>query len=100
MAPGTDAGVAGGAWFEQAPDWVCEILSSSTARVDRVLKMPIYAREGVAHLWLVDPVLRTLEVYALEPKGRWMLLVTLEGDAAVRQPPFDAVEFSLAALWT
>ncbi len=87
------------AWFELAPDWVCEVISPSTARVDRVLKMPIYAREGVGHLWLVDPELRTLEVYALGNGGHWMLLTTLEGDAPVRQPPFDAIEFSLGTLW-
>ncbi len=87
------------AWFELAPDWVCEILSPSTARVDRVLKMPIYAREGVGHLWLVDPDLRTLEIYVLGDGGHWLLLTTLEEDAPVRQPPFDAVEFSLGTLW-
>ncbi len=88
------------AWFELAPDWVCEILSPSTARVDRVLKMPIYAREGVGHLWLVDPDLRTLEIYVLGDGGHWLLLTTLEEDAPVRQPPFDAIEFSLGTLWT
>jgi Uma2 family endonuclease len=46
-----------------APDWVCEVISPSTARADRVLKMPAYARIGVPHLWIVDPVLRTIEVY-------------------------------------
>ncbi len=87
------------AWFELAPDWVCEILSPSTARVDRVLKMPIYARESVRHLWLVDPDLQTLEVYALGDQGHWVLLDTLEGDTPVRQPPFDAIEFPLGSLW-
>ncbi len=87
------------AWFEAAPDWVCEILSPSTARTDRILKMPIYAREGVAHLWLVDPDLQTLEVYALGDEGHWVLLDALEGDAPVRQRPFDAIEFPLTSLW-
>jgi Uma2 family endonuclease len=90
------------AWFELAPDWICEILSPSTARTDRVLKMPIYAREGVRHLWLVDPDLQTLEVYALDnsrDQPHWLLLDSLESDAPVRQPPFDAIEFSLGALW-
>ncbi len=89
-------------WFELAPDWVCEILSPSTARVDRVLKMPLYARKGVQHLWLLDPDLRTLEVYQLDSSGdlpRWLLLESLGGDAPVRQPPFEAVEFSLGTLW-
>jgi len=48
--------------FELAPDWVCEILSPSTAQVDRTVKMPIYARENITYLWLVDPDLKTLEV--------------------------------------
>ncbi|MEE9346264.1 MAG: Uma2 family endonuclease [Methylococcales bacterium] len=90
------------AWFELAPDWICEILSPSTARTDRVLKMPIYAREGVRHLWLVDPDLQTLEVYTLDnsrDQPHWLLLDSLEGDAPVKQPPFDAIEFSLGALW-
>lgn len=86
------------AWFELAPDWVCEILSPSTARTDRVLKMPLYAREGVKHLWLVDPDLRTLEVYQLDG-GHWVLLQTLKDDDPVRQPPFDATEFPLDSLW-
>jgi Uma2 family endonuclease len=90
------------AWFELAPDWVCEILSPSTARVDRVLKMPIYAREGVGHLWLVDPDLETLEVYALvtrAEKPHWLLLESLANDAPVRQAPFHGIEFPLASLW-
>ncbi|GAB6067608.1 hypothetical protein JCM13664_09260 [Methylothermus subterraneus] len=90
------------AWFEIAPDWVCEVLSPATARLDRAIKMPIYAREGVKYLWLVDPDLQTLEVYALDTAHdapHWLLLVTLEGKATVRQPPFEAVEFSLGNLW-
>ena len=42
-------------FFTVAPDWVCEILSTSTARVDRIKKVPVYAREGVGFVWLVDP---------------------------------------------
>lgn len=87
------------AWFPVAPDWVCEILSPSTARTDRLLKMPIYAREGIGHLWLLDPDARTLEVYALQTNGHWLLLTTLADDAEVRQPPFEAFAFSLGLLW-
>ncbi|MFY9976192.1 MAG: Uma2 family endonuclease [Chromatiaceae bacterium] len=86
------------AWFGIAPDWVCEILSPSTAREDRVLKMPIYARAGVSHLWLVDPDLRTLEVYSLE-SGRWVLLESHRDDARVAPPPFGAVSINLGDLW-
>jgi len=87
------------AWFELAPDWACEILSPSTARTDRALKMPAYAREGVPHLWLVDPDARTLEVYQLQHDGHWLLLTTLKDDDPVSQPPFDAIAFPLASLW-
>ena len=87
------------AWFELAPDWVCEVLSPSTGRVDRALKMPLYARAGIPHLWLVDPDLRTLEVFTLGSDGHWSLLTTLEGEAEVRQPPFEALGFPLDALW-
>ncbi len=87
------------AWFELAPDWVCEILSPSTARVDRSVKMPLYAREGVEYLWLVDPDLQTLEVYRLNEDRHWTLLTTLKDDDPVRQPPFDAIEFPLDSLW-
>ena len=86
------------AWFAIAPDWVCEVLSPATAQTDRSIKLPLYAEQGVGHCWLVDPLLRTLEAYALSD-GRWLLLATLKGAEPVRLPPFDAIEFSLAALW-
>jgi len=89
-------------WFELAPDWICEILSPSTARLDRAVKMPLYARQQVGYLWLVDPDLQTLEIYTLDQAHgdpAWLLMTVLEGDALVRQPPFDAVEFPLATLW-
>ena len=70
------------AWFELAPDWVCEILSPATARIDRVEKLPIYAAHGVQHAWLVDPDLRTLEVFEIRD-GKWLLLRALANDAAV-----------------
>ncbi|MHB8874827.1 MAG: Uma2 family endonuclease [Myxococcaceae bacterium] len=56
--------------------------------------MPVYARAGVRHAWLVDPVVRTLEVFRLESNG-WMLLATLT-EATVRAEPFEATEFDLA----
>ena len=86
------------AHFELAPDWVCEVLSPSTERYDRDVKMPVYAREGVRHVWLVDPLERTLEVYELE-RGRWELRAEHAGEELVRAVPFDAVELELAALW-
>jgi Uma2 family endonuclease len=84
--------------FELAPDWVCEVLSPSTAAIDRAEKMPIYARERVPHLWLVDPIARTLEAFHLE-NDRWTLLGTWRDDARVRAEPFTELELELASLW-
>lgn len=84
--------------FTLAPDWVCEVISPSTGRIDRSRKMGIYARAGVGHLWFVDPLLRTLEVYRLDG-GRWMVVSTHGGDDRVRAEPFDAVELALPRWW-
>ena len=84
--------------FTLNPDWVCEVVSPTTERLDRAKKMPVYAREKVSHLWLVNPLARTLEVYRLAD-GRWLLLATHEGSAVVRAEPFDAIELELAPLW-
>lgn len=86
------------AYFELPPDWVCEVLSPARARIDRVDKLGIYAAQGIAHAWLVDPDLRILEVFTLV-EGRWRLDAALKDADEVCAPPFDAVRFSLAALW-
>ena len=81
-----------------APDWVCEVLSPSTRRLDQCEKRNLYAREGVGHLWFVDPAAPTLEVFAL-CEGRWLLMATRVDDEPVSLPPFDAITFPLDALW-
>jgi Uma2 family endonuclease len=86
------------AFFTLAPDWVCEVLSPSTASFDRVKKMRVFAAEGVGHAWLVDPEARTLEVYRLS-EGRWVLLSAHEGTESVRAEPFEEFEVVLADLW-
>lgn len=86
------------AHIELAPDWACEIVSPSTERLDRAKKLWIYARESVAHAWLVNPTLQTLEVLRLDDK-RWTLVETFEGKESVRPEPFAAVPLELGALW-
>jgi Uma2 family endonuclease len=80
------------------PDWVCEVLSPGSVRIDRVKKLRIYAEQGIGHAWLVDPDAQTLEVFRLE-SGGWLLAQTFEGAAAVRAEPFEAVELELGDLW-
>lgn len=81
-----------------APDWICEVLSKSTAGLDRIRKLPIYAAECVAHAWLVDPEQRTLEVFRREA-GLWSFVAGFGDDEEVRAEPFDAVPLHLGALW-
>jgi Uma2 family endonuclease len=85
-------------YFEIAPQWVCEVLSPSTAGIDRVKKLPIYAREKVDHVWLIEPVAKTLEVYLRQGNG-WFLLNTFAGNDKIRAAPFDAIEMDLGSLW-
>ena len=86
------------AYFTLAPDWVCEVLSASTRRFDLHGKRPIYAREGVGHLWLVDPADRTLEAFELR-EGQWVPIASAQDDDPVSIRPFDTVTFSLGGLW-
>ncbi len=84
--------------FELAPDWVCEVLSPATETVDRVRKTRIYARRQVRHFWIINPLLKSLEVYRLTGDA-WTLHSTHEANEKVRAEPFDAVEIDLSALW-
>jgi Uma2 family endonuclease len=84
--------------FTLAPDWVCEVISPSTAGVDRVKKAQIYAREGVSHFWLLDPIARTLEIHRLE-QGRWLVALTHVGDEPLRAEPFDAIALNPRDWW-
>ena len=87
------------AHFAVAPDWICEVLSPSTAVLDRARKMQVYAEAGVLHAWLVDPIARTLEVLRRDPSGLWVIADTHGGDVPVRAEPFEAVELDLRLVW-
>jgi Uma2 family endonuclease len=86
------------AFIETPPDWVCEVLSPSTARVDRTDKLAVYAAFEVAHAWYVDPAARTLEVLALTG-GKWLIAAAFKDADAVAAPPFEAHSFALDVLW-
>jgi Uma2 family endonuclease len=86
------------AYFAIAPDWICEVISPSTASIDRVKKMAIYAREDVRHAWLIDPLAQTLEVLRLD-NGRWTIVSTASGVDVARAEPFDALDLDLSLLW-
>lgn len=86
------------AYFDLSPDWVCEVLSPKTARRDRLQKLPVYAREGVGHAWLVDADEKHVEVYRLDGET-YRFLGGASGDEEATLEPFEAVPLELAALW-
>lgn len=86
------------AYFTLAPDWVCEVLSKSTEKRDRVDKPKIYAAAGVRYRWLVHPILRTLEAMRLHD-GKWLTISSHRDAERARIEPFEAIEHDLAMLW-
>jgi Uma2 family endonuclease len=86
------------AYFPLAPDWICEVQSPSTTALDRGKKLRVYAREGVSHAWMLDPLAETLEVLRLE-SGRWTILATHVEREVVNAEPFHALGLELTLLW-
>lgn len=86
-------------WISAIPDWICEIISPNTVRLDRITKMSIYGDHGVPHVWLVDPVAKTLEVFGLEPSKGWLTLGLYAENQAIRAEPFQDAEIALEHLW-
>jgi len=85
--------------FTLAPDWVCEVVSPSTSRLDRTKKLAVYARAGVGHTWLVDPLVRTLEIYRLEG-GRWIVAASHGGEERIAAvEPFEGLAIDLSRWW-
>lgn len=85
-------------YFHVVPDWICEVASPSTAHVDRMKKMPLYARQKVSHVWLPDPKTWLVDVFRFE-KTRYSLVGTYGGDKPIRAEPFDEVEIPPAFFW-
>jgi Uma2 family endonuclease len=88
-----------GPFFATAPDWICEVLSPSTRSKDREIKMPLYARYGVPHVWLIDPQSHTLETYELRG-AEFAHMGTFGEDATPAAAPFEAAAFRIGDLWT
>ncbi|MCF6198994.1 MAG: Uma2 family endonuclease [Hyphomicrobiaceae bacterium] len=87
------------AWFETPPDWICEVISPSTARYDRLEKRNIYGQFKVSHLWFIDPDAKTLEAFELQ-KSKWVLIATNANKDDIAVAPFAEVPFSLGVLWS
>lgn len=85
-------------FFELAPDWVCEVLSSSNAAHDKFRKMPRYAFHQVEYAWIVDTVARGVEIYQRQG-ARWLQVAMHQGTSVIHAVPFEAGEVNLARLW-
>ncbi len=84
--------------IEVIPQWVCEIISPSSVRMDKVLKATLYAECEIGHYWLADPDQKTLEIRRLV-NSQWVVVNTFEGSEKVRAEPFEAVEIDLGSFW-
>lgn len=80
-----------------APDWVCEVLSPSTADRDTGHKQRAYHLARVRHYWVVDPAAGTLTVYRWQEAGYERALAAVAGDV-VRAEPFDAMDLAIAGI--
>lgn len=80
------------------PDWIGEVLSDSNRAYDRVTKRRIYAEQGVAHYWIVDPEDRTLEALKLD-HGQWVEVGSFDETETVRIPPFESIELPIRRLF-
>lgn len=84
--------------FEVVPDWICEVLSPSTASKDREIKMPVYAHYGVHYAWLVEPNKKTLEAFRLTD-SQWINIGEFRDNDSVNIEPFLDITIYLADLW-
>ncbi len=90
-----------------APDWICEIVSVSDARRDRVVKADLYAAHGVPFYWLVSPEERVLEAYELEraasggqgERRKWVRLGAWGDGEVARIAPFEAIELEVGRVF-
>jgi Uma2 family endonuclease len=84
--------------IEGPPTLVVEILSPSTAVIDRVRKRALYARHGVPYYWLVDLDTRDIEADVLRA-GEYVVAARVSGTDPVDLPPFVGLSLVPASLW-
>jgi len=85
-------------WVSVTPDWVCEVISPSSFRHDRITKMGLYAKHRIPYFWLIDPRDRLLQVFKLEAGG-WLIIGNYAENEKVRAKPFQEIEIDLTNLW-
>ena len=84
--------------IDVVPDWVCEVLSPSNRRRDRVTKADLYLTAGMPYYWILDVEERTLEAFASKD-GAWSRIGAWTDGAEPRVSPFDAIAIDVGALF-
>jgi Uma2 family endonuclease len=77
---------------------VIEVVSPSSVRYDRFIKMAWYASIGVPEYWIIDPAVRTFERFVLDGM-QYAIADALEGDRVFRPESFEGLEIALSRLW-
>lgn len=80
--------------YQVTPDWLCE-----PAEADRAAQLASYLGQGIGHVWLVDPLTRTLDVYRFTSSGYSHVTIS-QGNARLRAEPFSAFDLDLSSIWS
>jgi Uma2 family endonuclease len=97
LLPGSRA-IGKGRGVEGPPDLVIEVLSPSSRGHDLLTKRALYARAGVREYWIVDPMLRSVDVLALDREG-FQTSDTGAGGGQVASPLLGSIPFALEAIF-
>lgn len=85
---------------EGAPDWIIEVSSPASSRLDTVRKYLLYEACGVREYWIVNPMAETVMVFRLGEDGRYGRLQPYENEGTIPVGIFDgALEIDLAAVF-
>jgi Uma2 family endonuclease len=84
---------------EGPPDLVIEILSPSSHKRDKVIKMKTYAKYGVQEYWIVDSNMRTLELYKLVGDEQYQIYNLFENNESVTSEQFPCVSFTISDIF-
>jgi Uma2 family endonuclease len=85
--------------IQGAPDLVVEIISPSSTKTDQETKRDLYAKHGVPHYWVVEPMEEWVRAYELGPDGLYELVAEGHRDEQFSAPPFPDLVIPLGELW-
>jgi Uma2 family endonuclease len=85
-------------YCELAPDWVCEVMSSSTRPFDLGKKREVYATARVRHWWFIEPTIQTVSIFELVGSG-YQLIGSAQEDDRIALAPFLDLTLDLSKLW-